>query len=886
MKASFEYVAPRKVEEIPLEKESFLSYRKHETSLPEEWGAQHRDGSLMDSLRFNSSVEFRPCATAQMMRWETLKAKGTFEPRFGHVAVRLAVKGTTGAVLVWGGADRERCHMKGTVQAFWEEKGEWKIHPVKGVAPVGRTGHTATLDASGNRLIIIGGVSPFGERLHSVDVLTGVYDMQNLYWNCPHKAQWRLNSPYTHPVQESYKRDDWCGCHPSVFKRSKDGVKDREYFSDHWKPYVFTHESQKFLARSHHTCVMRGGRFYVFGGAVKDGIYSDELWCLDPNAFGGVSRDAIDVEYVKDAKDRHHRYSIELTGKVVAFTWTLIPTEGQCPSPRAGHAAAMLPDGLHMLVLGGVNVEGSEVFTLDLQSFTWTRISVIGLPSISYATLTPVGNTGRFIIFGGFTLDGKSVNNIYILDSKSWSVSEVNVQGDIPKGRGLHTASFANDRIIVSSGFSGAQVVEDMYVLRNPFDSSGFMSSLGADLLKCFDKEEDSDVSFNVQGKQIFCHKIVLASRSQRMRSRFAEQGDTSSVIEISDARFTYPVFRVMLQYLYSDSVFLTHENAKQLLDLATEYGLDQLAAIASSCFMHVQVPPSRLTSDIGWALCSPLMSDMMVNVEGEDIPAHRIILKSRSSYFKAMLDSGFREGKEGRVTLQDCDRQTVDNVMRYIYTDTFDSSAQNAFDLFCNASLFAVESLQERCEQHLLDYLDEGNVVTLLEAGDRYSSSLLRDQCLIFLNSHYDSLMEQGAFDEASDFAIDLIRSHRAKLGLYVGNLGKPRGEIHDNMYYDIERVTCSKCKQVFVYRRDEWDKSVPTPIEQLNGLCKKGQIIYKDKLDIQNQLGHQVSVTLNDKEYFPKRRGYGSKQDARQNAALMAFHAIQCGVTLPKNL
>ncbi|XP_067848698.1 RCC1 and BTB domain-containing protein 1-like isoform X2 [Heptranchias perlo] len=91
-------------------------------------------------------------------------------------------------------------------------------------------------------------------------------------------------------------------------------------------------------------------------------------------------------------------------------------------------------------------------------------------------------------------------------------------------------------------------------------------------LHKEFDSLETSDLKFCVEGKFIHVHKAVLKIRCEHFRTMFQSywSEDEKEVIEID--QFSYPVYRAFLEYLYTDSVNLSPEDAIGLLDLATSY--------------------------------------------------------------------------------------------------------------------------------------------------------------------------------------------------------------------------------------------------------------------------------------------------------------------------
>lgn len=846
------------------------------------------------------SIDYKPAATAQLMSWIKLKAStGNFIPRFSHTSTVLNVKGVRPMMLVLGGADAYRKSIPPQISVYDPEESLWRSIPIKGTAPVSRTGHMACLDDSGDRLIVVGGVSAFGERLDTIDVLHGLRELKDLHWNELHDGQFRVQAK-AKEYPASMTVPGWCGCDPHHDEHRWWGGGDvvpkrveNEFYSAHWTRYALRKDSAKLPPVSHSSLVLRSSTLFLFGGTINNGTLSNDLWSLNLHNFGTETlTPLVRTQSVEgEKKGSRHTVSTTLQGAHIAFTWTKLGCRGQVPPPRSSHTASMV-DQNRMIVIGGIladadAADASSVYELDTNSLIWTKHIVHGLPSLAYHTATVIGRTGRILIFGGF-VEGTAVNNVHVLDTQSWTAVEVNVQGDIPRPRGSHTASLLGDRLIISSGWSSSGELQDeSYVMNHPYDSSGYMSSLGSDLLAAFDKEEASDVSFVVEGKIIYCHRVILACRSHQMREILCAR-DAPDVIDLGE-KFHYPVFRAMLMYLYCDRVVINRENAKELGDLARLYGLEQLEAIAENCFHHASIPPSCLNSDLGWAVTNRTLSDVTVNVDGVDIPCHRVILMNRSAYFRAMLTSGLREQQENHVELHEIDKHIFDAVLKFIYTDSLESDAQLAFDLFCQCSIFRISSLQERTEQTLLSLVDDDNVVPLLEAADVYGSRLLRDRCMQYIHRYHANLNAAGVLSELSHRLQDEIAQQRRALGHFGYRLSAQdlaaleEKQQQENTYVDMEGSLCTKCSRPFVYVKNEWPTGTPTPKDQLHKYVRGLPLEYLDKsLDVQHSAGGQVaSVRFKDIEYWTP-RPYAQKQDAQQNAALACLHVVQCGTVL----
>ncbi|XP_035301942.1 ankyrin repeat and BTB/POZ domain-containing protein 2 isoform X3 [Cricetulus griseus] len=94
--------------------------------------------------------------------------------------------------------------------------------------------------------------------------------------------------------------------------------------------------------------------------------------------------------------------------------------------------------------------------------------------------------------------------------------------------------------------------------------------------------KEMSDVTFLVEGKLFYAHKVLLVTASNRfktlMTNKSEQDGDSSKTIEISDIK--YHIFQMLMQYLYyggTESMEIPTADILQLLSAANLFQLDAL---------------------------------------------------------------------------------------------------------------------------------------------------------------------------------------------------------------------------------------------------------------------------------------------------------------------
>jgi len=84
---------------------------------------------------------------------------------------------------------------------------------------------------------------------------------------------------------------------------------------------------------------------------------------------------------------------------------------------------------------------------------------------------------------------------------------------------------------------------------------------------------------------------------------------------------------------------------------------------------MHSQQITQRLWTE-------RLFTDVIVLCGDSRLPAHRSVLAAASPVFAAMLSSDMKEGQTQEIRISDCDEQSVQDTLEYIYTGTVGAGA------------------------------------------------------------------------------------------------------------------------------------------------------------------------------------------------------------------
>ncbi|XP_048576659.1 rho-related protein racA-like [Nematostella vectensis] len=143
------------------------------------------------------------------------------------------------------------------------------------------------------------------------------------------------------------------------------------------------------------------------------------------------------------------------------------------------------------------------------------------------------------------------------------------------------------------------------------------------------------------------------------------------------------------------------------------------------------------------------LLSDITFVVKGVSVPAHRVVLITRSAVMAAMLDGKFRENDLAMIELPDVPLAPFLILLEYIYTDSCNLKDTNAREVLVLADRFCLDGLAARCEQFIIDSMpglgvicdNEEFVESILDVfmfAKAFNSQYLTMWCLHVIATNY----------------------------------------------------------------------------------------------------------------------------------------------------
>eukprot|EP00297_Palpitomonas_bilix_P005055 CAMPEP_0113875200 /NCGR_PEP_ID=MMETSP0780_2-20120614/4800_1 /TAXON_ID=652834 /ORGANISM="Palpitomonas bilix" /LENGTH=645 /DNA_ID=CAMNT_0000861143 /DNA_START=98 /DNA_END=2035 /DNA_ORIENTATION=+ /assembly_acc=CAM_ASM_000599 len=141
--------------------------------------------------------------------------------------------------------------------------------------------------------------------------------------------------------------------------------------------------------------------------------------------------------------------------------------------------------------------------------------------------------------------------------------------------------------------------------------------------------------------------------------------------------------------------------------------------------------------------------SDVVIDVDGHSIPAHRVILASASPYFRALFTSGMKEVEESTIKLEEVGKDAFDCALQYMYNGCIPPKSENVsnIELLHIANYLGLKQLEDIMQKEIGKTLSADSVAGVLEAADRLSLLTLKEVCFDYILRHYASVITTSTY-------------------------------------------------------------------------------------------------------------------------------------------
>lgn len=409
------------------------------------------------------------------------------------------------------------------------------------------------------------GAPPSSRSLHSAALLNG-----SLYIFGGYSGTERVNSFFAYSMVE--KR--WCPVLPAANSAPPPSPRDRHVavafgnsiyihggfdgisrIGDLWEFNLSTMTWRQVIGlhgrapspRHSHAAVVHGHRIFLFGG--YDGSYKSDL----------------------------HEYDI------TSSRWSGVPAAGR--RPRARYRATCVVHKNEIILFAGHDGTRhlNDLHVFDIDTSTWSSLVTEGTPPIPRDSHVSVVHNNSMYVFGGSS--GSAMNDLHELQLPPNSTNPARwrpvntTRNEQPEPRFCHVAVVYNDSIWAFGGYSGNERLGDFIRFDLAVYDLSFEvppSTIISDFQAMINDSTLSDVTFVVDGTAVYAHKLMLM-RCSYFRALFLGEMIESRQATIRIEQVPHPIFLSVLEYLYTDQLRISLNNAMDLFEAADLFCIPRL---------------------------------------------------------------------------------------------------------------------------------------------------------------------------------------------------------------------------------------------------------------------------------------------------------------------
>ena len=123
---------------------------------------------------------------------------------------------------------------------------------------------------------------------------------------------------------------------------------------------------------------------------------------------------------------------------------------------------------------------------------------------------------------------------------------------------------------------------------------------------------------------------------------------------------------------------------------------------------------------------CDERWVDVVLKVQEDSFPSHRLVLAASSMYFERMFTNGMCEEKAAEITLNQVTSCAIKQLLEFAYTSKLHLSTDHVLEIFEASDMLQFTGARKFCEQFLHDQVDCSNCLTFMVYADAFSSESL----------------------------------------------------------------------------------------------------------------------------------------------------------------
>ncbi|XP_036435582.1 kelch-like protein 10 [Colossoma macropomum] len=135
-------------------------------------------------------------------------------------------------------------------------------------------------------------------------------------------------------------------------------------------------------------------------------------------------------------------------------------------------------------------------------------------------------------------------------------------------------------------------------------------------------------------------------------------------------------------------------------------------------------------------------LCDVLIQVDGVEFNAHKIVLCGCSSYFRRLFSSVWSPAEKRVYNIPGVSPEMMGLIIEYVYTGSITITEENIQELLVAADYLAVMDVVHACCQFLEDQLCEENCIGIWVFAEFYSFCQLQQKAYLFILNNFEEVV------------------------------------------------------------------------------------------------------------------------------------------------
>ncbi|KAI8516083.1 protein homodimerization [Branchiostoma belcheri] len=143
------------------------------------------------------------------------------------------------------------------------------------------------------------------------------------------------------------------------------------------------------------------------------------------------------------------------------------------------------------------------------------------------------------------------------------------------------------------------------------------------------------------------------------------------------------------------------------------------------------------------------ILCDVIFEVEGKEINAHRIVIATSSPFFQAMFTSKMSEEKSKKITLQEVEAETIEALVEFAYTACIKVNDKNVQSLLSASNRYQIETIKKLCCNYLKENMTPSNCLGIQQFAEYLNCKELSEEARQYSHENFTEVCQEEEFSQ-----------------------------------------------------------------------------------------------------------------------------------------